>query len=460
MLQEELWYVRLAELAAVQLETSQQLWRALCQQVEQRLLSGLSLTFPEIGEWKLEEHREYVARTADGKQWLIPPRLTLGLRPLEDRGVTSLSIDLLRDALSEATHVSAEQVATWLRAIPTLWRALYDEGIQIVWAGLGSFTPITAESGERSGYRFLPSEALCAALNKPFSMFAPVEVAPSSSSPDLELREIDQLDQLTKVEPIEVLFAPREPIQEEAVTPSVVEEVVEPVVTDVPLQPESPAVIVEEEILPAPADEAPIEAPQAAPSVAVTAPIEEDPFVDQEAHPRMLVWVFVALGIAMAFCLFIYLLSIQPELEMKDKASAVVEAVQPSPAPAVPAVPAAQTIDETDTLQTTSIATQEEATSSVAPSEVVASTASSLAESIERVRLRPGDRLSRLALKKYGNKAFWVYIYEENRAQLKDPDNIPVGAVITLPAASKYQINAGDTNSINRALVLQRSLHR
>lgn len=76
------------------------------------------------------------------------------------------------------------------------------------------------------------------------------------------------------------------------------------------------------------------------------------------------------------------------------------------------------------------------------------------------MRLRPGDRLSRLALKKYGNKAFWVYIYEENRAQLKDPDNIPVGAVITLPAASKYQINAGDTNSINRALVLQRSLHR
>ena len=459
MLQEELWYVRLAELAAVQLDTSQQLWRALCQQVEQRLLSGLSLTFPEIGEWKLEEHKEYVARTADGKQWLIPPRLTLGLRPVEDRGVTSLSIDLLRDALAEATHVSAEQVATWLRAVPTLWRALYDEGIQIVWAGLGSFTPITSESGERSGYRFLPSEALCAALNKPFSMFAPVEVAPSSSSPDLELREIGQLDQLTKVEPIEVLFAPRALIQEEVVAPPVVEEVVKPVVADEPLQPESPAVIVEEEILPAPVDEAPIEAPQPAPSAAVTAPVEEDPFIDQETHPRMLVWVFVALGIAMAFCLFIYLLSIQPELEMKDKASAAVEAVQPSPATVEPAVPA-QAIDETDTLQTTSIATQEEATSSVAPSEAVVSTASSQAETIERVRLRPGDRLSRLALKKYGNKAFWVYIYEENRAQLKDPDNIPVGAVITLPAASKYQINAGDTNSINRALVLQRSLHR
>ena len=280
-------------------------------------------------------------------------------------------------------------------------------------------------------------------------MFAPVEVAPSSSSPDLELREIGQLDQLTKVEPIEVLFAPREPIQE----------VVEPVMTEEPQQPESPAAVIEEEILPAPVDEAPIEAPQSAPSIAVTAPVEEDPFIDQETHPRMLIWVFVALGIAMAFCLFIYLLSIQPELEMKDKASAAVEAVQPSPTPVVSAVPA-QTLDETDTLQTTPIVTQEEATLSVAPSDAVVSTASSQAETIERVRLRPGDRLSRLALKKYGNKAFWVYIYEENRAQLKDPDNIPVGAVITLPAASKYQINAGDTNSINRALVLQRSLHR
>ena len=125
MLQEELWYVRLAELAAVQLETSQQLWRALSQQVEQRLLSGLSLTFPEIGEWKLEEHREYVARTADGKQWLIPPRLTLGLRPVEDRGVTSLSIDLLRDALSEATHVSAEQSLRGSVLSPTLWQRSY-----------------------------------------------------------------------------------------------------------------------------------------------------------------------------------------------------------------------------------------------------------------------------------------------------------------------------------------------
>ena len=94
-----------------------------------------------------------------------------------------------------------------------------------------------------------------------------------------------------------MLFTPREPIQEEVVAPPVVDEVVEPVVTEEQQESESPAAVIEEEILPAPVDEAPIEAPQPAPSAAVTVPVEEDPFVDQEAHPRMLVWVFVALGI-------------------------------------------------------------------------------------------------------------------------------------------------------------------
>ena len=42
---------------------------------------------------------------------------------------------------------------------------------------------------------------------------------------------------------------PRESIQEEVVTLPVVEELAEPVVAEEPQQPESPAVVVEEEIL-------------------------------------------------------------------------------------------------------------------------------------------------------------------------------------------------------------------
>ena len=442
MLQEELWYIRLAEQAALQSDTSLLLWRTLVQQVEQRLLSGLSLTFPEIGEWRLEEHREYVARTEEGKQWLIPPRLTLGVRPVEERSVTSISIDLLRDALSEATQVSVGQVATWLRAIPQLWRTLSEEGNQVVWTGLGSFTPIL-EDRELVGYRFLPAESLSASLNKPFSMFVPVELAASTSTADLELHEQVQLAELAEMKPITIFFARQQPhVEELPISASEESDVVaatsESVATsqvEVVPTPEPPS---SEET---PVDESPsIDIPEEVPSVE-----------EQDTRPRPLVWVLVALGIVATTVLFVYLLSIQPALELKPKAPAVEKQVEHKAMhPAHIEAPQAPVV--ADTLPT--------AEPSIAPTVGTSASASSSAETIERVRLRPGDRLSRLALKKYGHKAFWVYIYEENRAQLKNPDNIPVGAVITLPAASKYQINASDTNSVNKALVLQRSLYK
>ena len=447
MLQEELWYIRLAEQAALQSDTSLLLWRTLVQQVEQRLLSGLSLTFPEIGEWRLEEHREYVARTEEGKQWLIPPRLTLGVRPVEERSVTSISIDLLRDALSEATQVSVGQVATWLRAIPQLWRTLSEEGNQVVWTGLGSFTPIL-EDRELVGYRFLPAESLCASLNKPFSMFVPVELAASTSTADLELHEQVQLAELAEMKPITIFFARQQPhVEELPISASEESDVVaatsESVATsqvEVVPTPEPPS---SEET---PVDESPsIDIPEEVPSLEVPS-VEE-----QDTRPRPLVWVLVALGIVATTVLFVYLLSIQPALELKPKAPAVEKQVEHKAMhPAHIEAPQAPLV--ADTLPT--------AEPSTAPAVETSVSASSSAEAIERVRLRPGDRLSRLALKKYGHKAFWVYIYEENRAQLKNPDNIPVGAVITLPAASKYQINASDTNSVNKALVLQRSLYK
>lgn len=449
MLQEELWYIRLAEQAALQPDTSLLLWRALVQQVEQRLLSGLSLTFPEIGEWRLEEHREYVARTEEGKQWLIPPRLTLGVRPVEERSVTSISIDLLRDALSEATQVSVGQVATWLRAIPQLWRTLSEEGNQVVWTGLGSFTPIL-EDRELVGYRFLPAESLCASLNKPFSMFVPVELAASTSTADLELYEQVQLETLAETKPITIFFARQQPHVEELPT-SASEE------SDVVADTSESVATTQVEVVPTPAPPSSEEPPvDESPSIDIPeeVPSPEVPSVEeQDTRPRPLVWLLVAIGVVATTVLFVYLLSIQPALELKPKAPAVEKQVEHKVThPAHIEAPQAPVV--ADTLQTA------EPFTVPAPTVGTSASASSSAEAIERVRLRPGDRLSRLALKKYGHKAFWVYIYEENRAQLKNPDNIPVGAVITLPAASKYQINASDTNSVNKALVLQRSLYK
>lgn len=55
--------------------------------------------------------------------------------------------------------------------------------------------------------------------------------------------------------------------------------------------------------------------------------------------------------------------------------------------------------------------------------------------------------LTTMAQRHYGKKKFWVYIYEENKAKLDNPDMIPANTVVVIPPAEKYGIKAGDPKS-------------
>lgn len=72
-------------------------------------------------------------------------------------------------------------------------------------------------------------------------------------------------------------------------------------------------------------------------------------------------------------------------------------------------------------------------------------------DSIAEVTLRKGDRLTLLALRFYGNKSFWVYIYDANKLKYPDPNDIPVGARLKIPTADRYGIDAENPNSVKRA---------
>ena len=65
--------------------------------------------------------------------------------------------------------------------------------------------------------------------------------------------------------------------------------------------------------------------------------------------------------------------------------------------------------------------------------------------------VRIGTTLFKLSKKHYGSDKFWVYIYEENKAKYPNPNSIPVGAVLRIPALSKYGATAGDPASLNAA---------
>ena len=72
--------------------------------------------------------------------------------------------------------------------------------------------------------------------------------------------------------------------------------------------------------------------------------------------------------------------------------------------------------------------------------------------------LQRGDRLTTIALNEYGHKVFWVYLYEENQTQIKNPDNIPAGLTITIPPASKYGIDKNNPESVQKATALQQKI--
>lgn len=88
-------------------------------------------------------------------------------------------------------------------------------------------------------------------------------------------------------------------------------------------------------------------------------------------------------------------------------------------------------------------------------------TAESVSEIVEPVResdkgvvtdtVSAGRFLATMARKHYGSYVFWVYIYEENRQLISDPDNVAMGTVVVIPDAAKYGIDAKSPESIKAA---------
>lgn len=65
--------------------------------------------------------------------------------------------------------------------------------------------------------------------------------------------------------------------------------------------------------------------------------------------------------------------------------------------------------------------------------------------------VRPGNYLSVMARRHYGNTKFWVYIYLENKDKIKNPDNLENGMVLVIPPRDKYGIDPLDSESLKRA---------
>lgn len=68
--------------------------------------------------------------------------------------------------------------------------------------------------------------------------------------------------------------------------------------------------------------------------------------------------------------------------------------------------------------------------------------------------IRSGVFLTTLARKYFGHKTFWVYIYEENKDIIDNPNQVPIGTRVVIPEAAKYHIDAKDRRSVEEAKAL------
>jgi nucleoid DNA-binding protein len=90
--------------------------------------------------------------------------------------------------------------------------------------------------------------------------------------------------------------------------------------------------------------------------------------------------------------------------------------------------------------------------SNPAPSKPTTPPATSNSKVIAKVKMTAGQRLTLLALDYYGNKIFWVYIYEYNKSKIgSNPNVIPIGMELSIPAKSVYGIDANNAASVEKA---------
>ncbi len=61
--------------------------------------------------------------------------------------------------------------------------------------------------------------------------------------------------------------------------------------------------------------------------------------------------------------------------------------------------------------------------------------------------------LTTLSERYYDSPWFWVYIYEENKSIINNPNNIKPGTVVVIPPAEKYGIDAKDPASLKKAQI-------
>lgn len=351
-----------------------------------------------------------------------------------------LTIQDLAAMLAERTGKNKADAELFLREFIAVVSqgVLTDKVVRI--KGLGTFKitlvgdreSVHVNTGERflipahHKFSFLPDKELREQVNKPFAFFETTELNETVDFTDLDVSsEIEEKETEDESVEEEITEIAQPEVQPEAPQQEPVEEP-EPS----PVSPEQPAVEEKEK----PVDQ-----------------LTPNDFADEEILPenkKITSWIKIAVPIIVFAIVAIagLLVYMNRDLFLGSKTEPLPRTPIETVIPEEP-----KKAETTETAADSTLITTSPADTSAA----VTPTPEPVSEVLAKVKIEPGSRLTLISLEYYGHKIFWVYLYEYNKASIKDPNNIPVGTEILVPDPSVYGIDKQNRSSIEKAAARQ-----
>lgn len=354
-----------------------------------------------------------------------------------------LNIQDLADLLAERCRRTPEEAERFLRLLVELITEGVFQDQQVKVKGLGTFKLIGIEpresvdvnTGERIlikahyKFSFLPDKELREEVNKPFSAFETTEIVRPDAFKDM----IEEMASTASGS----IDAEEAEASEEEILPEVV--VLPPAEESVQTESEEFAA---ESVRPT-SDETELAKSVELPLSSEAEPVGEQHHVEFRgpigppvaAPAKHKVWHFVAMELI--------LVAVAVGAYYIGKTQAFRQLQEPER-------PSLASIAEQDSLFELSSDSIEMA-AEAAPVDTLPMTSAPLA----KVTIQKGDRLTSYANRYYGHKLFWVYIYQHNRQLITDPNNVPIGTELEIPAPELYDIDAKSRHSLEAAAALQ-----
>ena len=292
--------------------------------------------------------------------------------------------------------------------------------------GLGTFKlidvndreSVNVHTGERivipghSKLSFTPEASLRDAVNRPFADFQTVVINDETNLEDMERVPQEEPETVAEPEVVEQQAEPEVALEQESaaeqVTPSAEESAELPSVEPEKSEPE-PVVEVEEEVV-------------AVPEEKKEEPVKQETVKDEQKKSRGGAKTFVMIVVALLLCVFSYFVghySLLEGLLPKQKQEPVKQQV-------VEAAP--------DTIKAEPV--QVEPVEEVQYAQVPNGKYKIVGTRKTHV-MKPGDYITRIALKEYGDKEMAQYIIVHNA--FSNPDKVPIGQEIKLPELQEIE---------------------